>query len=220
MTVVTLNLIRHGQTLNNAKGIIQGQSGGELSALGLAQAEQTGKWLASSGRSFRGIVASDLHRCVQTANLVNSQIAVPVRYEERLRERSYGDFEGLPGTVFQEAFKSSQTPWHQFAAPRGESFEAVVERVRPVVAEIVEQVAAPDSAASSNHAAEKILVAHAGIIRALVVALGLVSLDEIRSMIPGNCSVTTIELPLINRSGAQARLLEWNQLSHLESINS
>ena len=39
MTMTTLYLVRHGETVDNARQIMQGQTQGELNATGISQAE-------------------------------------------------------------------------------------------------------------------------------------------------------------------------------------
>jgi broad specificity phosphatase PhoE len=42
------------------------------------------------------VVSSDLERCRQTAGVLAEALALPVRYDPDLRERSFGVFEGRP----------------------------------------------------------------------------------------------------------------------------
>ena len=60
--------MRHGETLANRAGIIQGQSESPLSELGASQAGLVAKALA--GVDWWRIVSSDLGRCQQTAKIL------------------------------------------------------------------------------------------------------------------------------------------------------
>jgi len=60
--------VRHGETLANKAGIIQGQSESPLSELGASQAGLVAKALA--GVDWWRIVSSDLGRCQQTAKIL------------------------------------------------------------------------------------------------------------------------------------------------------
>ena len=57
-----LFLVRHGETVDNARQLMQGQTQGELNATGVAQAEDVARRLAAE--HFDAIIASDLHRAV------------------------------------------------------------------------------------------------------------------------------------------------------------
>ena len=61
-------IVRHGETLANRAGIIQGQSESPLSELGASQAGLVAKALA--GVDWWRIVSSDLGRCQQTAKIL------------------------------------------------------------------------------------------------------------------------------------------------------
>lgn len=102
MTVTTLILWRHGNTEWNAEWRIQGHTDVALSALGHAQAAQAAPLLAA--RSPAAIVASDLVRASDTAAPLAELTRLPVRRDPRLRERFYGDWEGLTAAEIAERF--------------------------------------------------------------------------------------------------------------------
>ena len=58
-------LVRHGETVDNARQLMQGQTQGELNEVGVGQAKQLRDKLAD--RHLDAIVASDLKRSVDTA---------------------------------------------------------------------------------------------------------------------------------------------------------
>lgn len=93
-TNITLWLVRHGETLENRANICQGQTHGTLSDKGIAQARQLGEKL--KGISFDQIWSSDLNRAVHTTDLICESLLNPVsvRKDSRLRERSFGSFQG------------------------------------------------------------------------------------------------------------------------------
>ena len=63
-----LYLVRHGETFDNERQIMQGQTPGELNATGIRQAEALSLQLADV--HFDAIVASDLWRAIQTAQIL------------------------------------------------------------------------------------------------------------------------------------------------------
>lgn len=87
-----LYIIRHGETDENAQGIIQGWIDTELNANGLSQAK-------AAARSFThpidAIFSSDLKRATQTAQEFRALHAhLPYFEDSRLRERNFGDANG------------------------------------------------------------------------------------------------------------------------------
>ena len=92
-----LFLVRHGETYDNARQVMQGQTQGELNAKGTAQAEALARRLR--GEHFDAIVSSDLHRAIQTAEIIARPRGMAVTTTPLLRERDWGDFTGrfIPG---------------------------------------------------------------------------------------------------------------------------
>lgn len=87
-----LYLVRHGETVDNAAQIMQGQTQGELNETGRRQAQQLCDQLEDE--SFDAIIASDLHRAVETAELLAVPHGLPVVTTPLLRERDWGSFTG------------------------------------------------------------------------------------------------------------------------------
>ncbi|MFR9648955.1 MAG: histidine phosphatase family protein [Rikenellaceae bacterium] len=85
-------VIRHGETLENIEHICQGQSHGTLSPLGREQARQLRESL--TGESFDLVIASDLRRAIDTAEIIFSGSGVRIEHDARLRERGLLPLEG------------------------------------------------------------------------------------------------------------------------------
>lgn len=90
--MTTLYLARHGETYDNERQIMQGQTPGELNDNGIRQAEELSLQLADA--PFDVVVASDLWRSVQTARIVAQPHALEVVTTPLLRERDWGSFTG------------------------------------------------------------------------------------------------------------------------------
>ena len=90
--MTTIFLVRHGETFDNARQIMQGQTQGELNEKGREQAQQVAERLANE--PIDAVVASDLHRAIQTAEIIAAPHGLPVRTTELLRERDWGSFTG------------------------------------------------------------------------------------------------------------------------------
>ncbi|MBQ9644824.1 MAG: histidine phosphatase family protein [Prevotella sp.] len=114
--MTTLYLVRHGETVDNARQIMQGQTQGQLNDEGRRQAEKLAKRLA--GEHFDAIIASDLRRAVQTAEILALPHALGVVTTPLLRERDWGDFTGR----FIPDLRNEAWP------PNVESLEAMMHR--------------------------------------------------------------------------------------------
>lgn len=87
-----LYLVRHGETIDNANHIMQGQTQGELNDRGREQARELAKKMASE--EIDVFIASDLWRAVETCNILSEPYKADVITTELLRERDWGSFTG------------------------------------------------------------------------------------------------------------------------------
>lgn len=88
-------IIRHGQTIQNAKKIIQGQSEGFLSKKGKKQVNLLGKALRNE--QIGTIYTSDLIRTLETAKAIQKHHShLKLIKDKRLRERYFGKYENKP----------------------------------------------------------------------------------------------------------------------------
>ena len=90
MTV--LYLARHGETVDNANQILQGRTQGMLNEKGQEQAENLAKSL--DGIQIDAVIASDLKRAVDTAEVIAKRRSLPLITTPLLRERDWGSFTG------------------------------------------------------------------------------------------------------------------------------
>ncbi len=84
---------RHGNTDWNAGGRVQGQIDVPLNDLGREQAVDAADLLVRLKPD--AIVASDLRRAADTAAALAALTGLPVQYDVRLRERFFGEWQGL-----------------------------------------------------------------------------------------------------------------------------
>jgi broad specificity phosphatase PhoE len=91
--MTTLLLARHGETDWNRTFRIQGSSDIELNELGRRQAQALARELTDV--DLDAIYSSDLRRARATAEAVAATHGLEVRFDPRLRERSFGSWEGL-----------------------------------------------------------------------------------------------------------------------------
>ncbi len=85
--------LRHGQTAWNVEGRFQGHTDIPLNELGLAQAHDAAKILVRCPVDL--VVASPLIRARRTAEIVSDQLGRPLLFDDELKERHFGAFEGL-----------------------------------------------------------------------------------------------------------------------------
>lgn len=90
--MTTLYLVRHGETVDNAAQIMQGQTQGQLNEKGIRQAEALRDKLRDV--SIDAFVSSDLRRSIQTCEILAQSRGLGVETTPLLRERDWGDFTG------------------------------------------------------------------------------------------------------------------------------
>ncbi len=131
-------LLRHGETIANRDGRLQGRSDSPPTLKGVAQVRAIGALLAHEiadpGRFT--LVSSPLGRARQSSAIVCQALGldpVTVRCDPRLTEYSFGQWEGL---LIAEVEASAPGAWAQreadrwtFAPPGGESYAMVAARV-------------------------------------------------------------------------------------------
>ena len=90
--MTTLYLVRHGETVDNANQIMQGQTQGKLNENGIQQArELSEQW---KDKAIDIILASDLKRSIDTARIIAEPHRLEVLTTPLLRERDWGSFTG------------------------------------------------------------------------------------------------------------------------------
>lgn len=90
--MIKLYLVRHGETIDNAAQIMQGQTQGELNSIGIEQAKEVARKMVNDHIDV--FVSSDLHRSVQTCEIIARPHHGKVIETPLLRERDWGDFTG------------------------------------------------------------------------------------------------------------------------------
>lgn len=92
---MNLYVVRHGQTSWNVQGLVQGLTDIELNSTGIEQANQVADQLKNI--DFVAIYASPLKRTIETAKLINKYHNSNIITDNRIIERSFGNFEGTSG---------------------------------------------------------------------------------------------------------------------------
>jgi len=162
-----LLLVRHGLTDWNAAQRFQGQHDVPLNETGERQAAALARRLA--GEPLQDIYSSDLQRALATTSSIAAmRQACRVVIEPRLREVSFGEWEGLTYTEIAARDPAGLAAWEdnilENAPPGGETLTQLAGRVQAVLGELL--------LAHTNETL--LLVAHGGPLQVLVcLALGL-----------------------------------------------
>lgn len=183
-------IIRHGETVFNRKGRIQGWCDSPLTDLGVSQAKQLGKELKNI--QFDVCFCSTSERAIDTANSILEGRNVKVIPKKNLKEQSFGDFEAEKSVdIFKDGVRFPEG--YRFCG--GENHSDVIERVTNELKKI----------ASEYPNANVLVVCHGSAIKHIVNALCPGFVDEkpnTASLVP-NCSVTRMdcdtELKLIEK---------------------
>lgn len=155
--MTTLILVRHGETDWNRTGRIQGVTDIPLNATGRRQAKDAATRLRDRIDESAVVVSSDLSRAHETARIIAAEVGLtPPRLYAQLRERSYGEAEGITDVEFDTRWG----PWRTAAVPGAE----LPAQLRRRAVKAIETVRAelPDDARQA------IVVSHGAFIRALV----------------------------------------------------
>lgn len=93
-----IGFVRHGETDWNREQRLQGQQDIALSTEGYKQAQLLAAWISQSEWAWDKVISNDLVRAKETAFTITNKIglsAAQVELDARLRERSFGKFEGM-----------------------------------------------------------------------------------------------------------------------------
>ncbi len=120
-------LLRHGQTDENARGILQGQSQTELNDQGREQALLLASRLRTWVPPAEVLVSSDLARARQTADAVAVALGLPCEERRDWRERSFGPYEGR--TIGEaDIWRAANGHWDLPGAEPTTDFQSRVQR--------------------------------------------------------------------------------------------
>jgi probable phosphoglycerate mutase len=205
MQMTMLWLIRHGETLWNAEGRVQGQTDVPLSEIGHTQARALADHVV--GRHFDALYSSDLQRVMQSAQPTARVLGLEIRVDPMLRERHFGLFETL---TIGEAKERYPHEYARFKAHDAEFDFRDGERLRDFFDRSVRCLA--DIAA--RHVGEEVLVfTHGGVLDMAyrhARGLGLAAKRDFEIL---NAALNQIEV-----TGDRFSVLAWADRAHLESV--
>ena len=199
--------IRHGETAWNRETRIQGSADIALNETGLAQARLVAAALREDG--VHAVYSSDLRRARQTAEAICASTGAALNLDAGLRERCFGNFEGLTWAEIAERFPLESQRWRNrdlsFAAEGGgealpEFFARCIGTVRQI--------------AETHPGQTVVIVAHGGVMDCLYRAATRLALDAPRSWVLGNATINRL---LCTPDGLG--LIGWNDDSHLAQLS-
>ena len=159
MTDFALYTFRHAPV--QATGLCYGHAD---VALRVSHEETARRAIAAvRGISLEVVWSSDLDRCVGPATRIAEALDVPLRVSSCLREIAMGEWEGRAwseiATSEPRAYERFMERWRIEAPPGGERLSELEWRVRQWLSE-------------ARQGSTQLLIAHAGVVRALHVILG------------------------------------------------
>jgi probable phosphoglycerate mutase len=155
MTAGTVVLWRHGRTEFNATARLQGQVDIPLDDVGHWQVEQAALDLWRRHTPAR-VIASDLLRARETAGALADLVGVPVETDERLRERAFGEWEGLNIAEIKERWPQDYAVWqsgHDPVRSGAETREDVALRFAEAITELAGRMSRGETLVVVSHGA-------------------------------------------------------------------
>lgn len=174
-------VIRHGESVANARRVFAGQTDSPLTAVGRRQAAAVAEALARE--ALARVISSDLSRARATAEAIAKRHRIRVEVDRALREWNVGALVGLDREAAAARFGDVSRFFHPGSrTPGGESFEEVVARVARFL-----ELLAPRALGTTV-----CLVAH-GMTNRIIVGYFLGTLPRVAQGNSANTNVTVIE---------------------------
>jgi broad specificity phosphatase PhoE len=205
----TLYLVRHGETEGQSSIRYYGRTDVALSDEGRAQMRAARDELAArlGDLRFRHVFASPLVRALEGARLIGGSDA-PIRALAEFAEVDFGLFEGLTADEIRERYPDEFGRWTAnrlaptFTYPGGESRAAFAERVERGIDRML-NIWRSGSAAPASRA---LVVAHRGVIRAII-----------RRLAGAEPHVELASIHVLEHAGGW-RARELDYVAHLKSV--
>ena len=202
--MLTIHLIRHGETEASRDHRFCGMSDCRLSDLGRQQvAALTRHW--SDNGDIRAVHTSPLSRCRVLAEAIAAHREVPVHVNEGLREIDHGSWDGRREDEVREtepaAYEAYDGHPGMIAPHGGETGYQVAARALPVITRIME----------THEDGDVLVVSHKAVIRIVACALLGIDIDLYRARLAQPvASVTSFDMrpggPLLRRLGDLSHL--------------
>ena len=181
--MITLYLIRHGETDANKTGTLQGQQNTLLNSNGLNQALQLAQQCQSL--NLHQLYSSDLQRASDTAKAIATHCQLTPNLTTALRELRFGSLEGLRyaqlSTEQQGQLAKLYTQQIDLPCPHAESLTQLTHRLQTFIANLPQQP-------NQNHA----VISHGYTLKHLLHLLLSWSKQHMHLLELRNCSLTQL----------------------------
>lgn len=193
-----LLLVRHGVTQHNADRIFMGWDPVPLAPEGRRQIERLAERLR--GERISRIVASDIQRVVESAEILSAAIGLPYEKVEALREVNVGRACGLSYDEAARRWPGLLERSGGVCFPEGESFLDVAERSAAyVLASVIRE--------SDDRV---LVVTHGGVVVGLAAKLLGRPLADFDAFAVDNASLSTLRV-----ENGKVALVSWSDTGHL-----
>ena len=173
---MNIYVVRHGQTEWNVLKKMQGSADIPLNEKGIEQARQTKQNLENTNIDI--IFSSPLIRAKQTAEIINEERHLNIIFDDRLRERNYGEFEGTSKSSFN--YNDFWAYGKNLKYNKAENVQDFFKRIYNFLDDI--KVKYSDK--------NILIVCHAGVVKAIeCYANKMLNDEEIGPFLPDNASV-------------------------------
>ena len=137
--MMTIYIVRLGQTEENLQRILQGHMPGTLTEKGKEQVLKAAELLFREGIKCTRLVSSDLKRAMDSAQIISDKLNLPIIPMEILRERDWGKFTGMSIAEATDKYRVDG----KWVFPEGttETEEGIYERAKKALVELQEQFA-------------------------------------------------------------------------------
>lgn len=183
-----LYILRHGKTDWNERHMLQGQVDIPLNAEGRQMARD-------AARKYNDIhldvcYSSPLSRARETADIFLSlrESAVPVIEDNRLKEMSFGDYEGVEDIRNKPecpVYKLFEEPQNYVAMDNAESYESLYGRTGSFIEEVIKP--------QLSSGKDILIVGHGAMNCSIVNQLCNIPIDDFWHSMLGNCELMKVE---------------------------
>lgn len=208
MAVCKLIIVRHGETMANKTGLLQGQTECPLNDNGRAQARAAAERLKDV--HFDAAYASNLSRAWETAEIITAlHPGLELQKAEALREWFLGDLENRMQPELLKLYPEQMAAFRRECAainiPNGESLADVQGRVSAFLEKL----------ADDNPGKTILLVTHGGILQRIFrMAVGVTAPGNYVSLTM-NTSISTVFRHVEDKAW---QLITWNSIDHLQNL--
>jgi 2,3-bisphosphoglycerate-dependent phosphoglycerate mutase len=194
---VLLLLVRHGVTQHNTDRIFMGHDPVPLSATGRDQIGRLAERLNAAPPAR--IVASDILRARESAEIISRRLALPFETEPLLREVDVGGAKGVSYAEAAVRWPDVFDPSGEARFPGGESF-----------AEVADRAAGYLRSAVLGDSGTVLVVTHGGVVRGVAARLLRLPLAAVAGFLIDNASLT-----IFRADDGVVQLVTWNDTAHL-----